>query len=109
MNDVLFIVVAAQLIGPTSPSCTTINKEVIMTYATKLAATLAFATAIGIGSLGLATPTQAAGFTFSFGSGVRIVSQPTLEGTKTTVTLLGTDDGISLDGTLTSPNLSGGV
>ena len=41
-----------------------------MTYATKLAATLAFATAIGIGSLGLATPTQAAGFTFSFGSGV---------------------------------------
>lgn len=41
-----------------------------MTYGTKLAASLAFATALGIGSLGLATPTQAAGFTFSFGSGV---------------------------------------
>ena len=41
-----------------------------MTYGTKLAATLAFASALGVGSLGLATPTQAAGFTFSFGSGV---------------------------------------
>lgn len=70
MNVASFIGGAAELIACTPPSCATINKEVMMTQGTKLAATLALATSLGIGSLGLATSTQAAGFTFSFGSGV---------------------------------------